>query len=131
MKLSRAIRRSAALALVPALLLAGVGPAGTFVFCHPMQEVMITSCCPVEEQPDRAYSQIESTACCERFTVEPSIIPSDTAQRHSHQLASPPLAVLASAQVDLARRLVPAVLATNGWSNIGPPLLHVTQSLLI
>ena len=122
--------RPAALVLLPALLLVGAGPAGTFFFCPSMQELMREACCP-EEDEQTAGLRLEPEACCAEVTVAREVVPSQTAPRFSFEFVALALPLTLPSWETLLRPVALAADGSDGRTTTGPPILRVTQALLI
>lgn len=127
---SSAIRRASALTVVAALALSSAAPAGTFFFCNPMQETMRAPCCPQEELAEERPSRIEGPDCCEAFSLALSDVPSETQARRLQPLASPPLVMAVVAPVEVAA-LFSLPFIESSENNTGPPIIRITQAILI
>lgn len=127
---SSSISRASALTVVAALVLSTAAPAGTFFFCNPMQETMRAPCCPQDELTAELPTRIEKPECCLSFSLELSNVPSETQARRLQPLASPPLVMPVLAPLEIAS-LVSLPFAETSESNTGPPIIRVTQAILI
>lgn len=127
---SSAITRASALTVVAALVLSTAAPAGTFFFCNPMQETMRAPCCPQDELTEELPTRIEGADCCEAFSLELANVPSDTQGRRLQPLASPPVVLAVVAPVAVESLLSLRFTASNEH-NTGPPIIRITQSILI
>lgn len=127
---SSSIRRVSTLTVMAALALSTAAPAGTFFFCNPMQETMRDPCCPQDELVAELPTRIEEPDCCLAFSLELVNPPSETQARRLQPLASPPQAMPVLAPVEVAPLVSPRF-ARSSESSTGPPIIRVTQAILI
>lgn len=123
------IRRLAATALLPALLVASSGPGALSFFCRYEQTVHSSCCCPAAEQPAHGNSRLGQPTCCDVSRATHELPPFAGAQP---ELASvtPPLPVPAFALPALLETERPLA-GTPLERPTGPPILQQTRALLI